>query len=287
LPGELNNPRGVDIGPDGLIYVADSRNHRIQVFSPDGLLENNWGSYANVLEQDAPGGTFNEPWDVAVAEDGTIFVADTFNHRIQKFDKNGRFIKMWGVFAQGQDPESFWGPRGIAIDDIGNVLVTDTGNKRIVVFDSELNYLTQFGGGGFEAGQFDEPVGIAVSRNNEVVVADTWNRRIQIFSVDDSGLNYSPITSFDIEGWYGQGMDNKPYVTLDDTGNIYVSDPEGGRILQFSQNGTYLGGYQDLNTSSDLISYPYGLAVDEAGNLWFSDAASNILSFLKIQSSMP
>jgi len=287
LPGELNNPRGVDIGPDGLIYVADSRNHRIQVFSPDGMLENNWGSYANVLEQDAPGGTFNEPWDVAVAEDGTIFVADTFNHRIQKFDKNGRFIKMWGVFAQGQDPESFWGPRGIAIDDIGNVLVTDTGNKRIVVFDSELNYLTQFGGGGFEAGQFDEPVGIAVSRNNEVVVADTWNRRIQIFSVDDSGLNYSPITSFDIEGWYGQGMDNKPYVTLDDTGNIYVSDPEGGRILQFSQNGTYLGGYQDLNTSSDLISYPYGLAVDEAGNLWFSDAASNILSFLKIQSSMP
>jgi uncharacterized protein (TIGR03663 family) len=282
VPGELNTPRGMDIGPDGRIYIADSRNHRIQVFAPNGLLENVWGSFANVLEEDAPGGTFNEPWDVAVAPDGTVYVADTFNHRIQKFDNDGRFIKMWGVFAQGQDPESFWGPRGIDVDRKGNILVTDTGNKRIVVFDADLNYITQFGGGGYEPGQFDEPVGIAVSANDEVIVADTWNRRVQVFIPDEAGLLYTPVRSFDIEGWYGQGIDNKPYVTVDEEGNIYLTDPEAGRILQFSESGDFVMGYQDLNTTADLIGYPYGIAIDGDGKIWFSDASSNIIAFITL-----
>ncbi len=280
VPGELDSPRGIDIGPDGLIYVADSRNHRVQVFEKNGLLVNVWGTFANVLEEDAPGGTFNEPWDIAVSQDGSVYVADTFNHRVQKFDKNGRFVKMWGVFAQGQEPESFWGPRGIAVDQNGNILVTDTGNKRVVVFDSDLNFLTQFGGGGFGAGQFDEPVGITVTEENDVIIADTWNRRVQIFSVDEENLIYTQMHSFDIDGWYGQGIDNKPYLTTGREGNIFISDPEAGRILVFDQDGTFIKGFQDLNFSDDLIGYPYGLAMDEEGNLWFSDASSNIIAFI-------
>jgi uncharacterized protein (TIGR03663 family) len=280
LPGELNTPRGLDVGSDGLIYVADSRNHRIQVFSQYGSLENVWGVFANVLEGDAPGGTFNEPWDVAVGDDGSVFVADTFNHRIQKFDKNGRFIKMWGTFAQGQDPESFWGPRGIDIDQNGNVLVTDTGNKRVVVFDSDLNFITQFGGGGFSPGQFDEPVGITVSKNNNVIIADTWNRRVQIFESSADGLEYKHILSFDIDGWFGQGIDNKPYLAADSENRIYISDPEAGRILVFDAGGELIEGFQDLNTTEDLISYPYGLAFDPNGRMWFSDASSNILAYI-------
>ena len=65
-PGELNAPRGIDIAPDGSIYVADSRKPSHSQFSQDGILINVWGTFANVLEGDAPGGTFNEPWDVAV-----------------------------------------------------------------------------------------------------------------------------------------------------------------------------------------------------------------------------
>ncbi|MDO9546828.1 MAG: TIGR03663 family protein [Pelolinea sp.] len=279
-PGDLNAPRGIDIASDGTIYVADSKNHRIQQFSKKGLLLNVWGSYANVLEEDAPGGTFNEPWDVAVAMDGSIFVADTFNHRIQKFDPTGRFIKMWGIFAQGDTSESFWGPRGIALDQEGNVYVTDTGNKRVVVFDSNLNFITQFGGGGFEAGQFDEPVGITINSSGQIIVADTWNRRVQIFQPDGSGYGFAPVNSFDVSAWYGQGIDNKPYLTTDVEENIYLSDPEVGRILKFNPSGDFLIGYQDINTSDDLISYPFGMDVDEDGNLWFSDGASNVLSFI-------
>lgn len=279
-PGDLNTPRGIDIAPNGTIYVADSLNHRIQQFSPDGLLLNVWGNFANTLEEDAPGGTFNEPWDVAIAPDGSVFVADTFNHRIQKFDSTGRFIKMWGIFAQGDTPESFWGPRGIAIDEDGNVFVTDTGNKRVVVFDTDLNYKTQFGGGGFEPGQFDEPVGITVNSSGQIIVADTWNRRVQIFELDKTGLGFTSINSFDVSAWYGQGIDNKPYLTTDFEGNIFLTDPEIGRILKFSATGEYLQGYQDINISEDLIGYPYGIDVDEAGNLWFSDASSNVLSYI-------
>ena len=279
-PGDLNTPRGIDIAPNGTIYVADSLNHRIQQFSPDGFLSNVWGNFANVLEEDAPGGTFNEPWDVAVAPDGSIFVADTFNHRIQKFDSTGRFIKMWGIFAQGDTPESFWGPRGIAVDEDGNVFVTDTGNKRVVVFDTDLNYKTQFGGGGFEPGQFDEPVGITVNSSGQIIIADTWNRRVQIFERDETEFGFAPIDSFDISAWYGQGIDNKPYLTTDIEGNIFLTDPEIGRILKFSITGEYLQGYQDINISEDLIGHPFGMDIDDAGNLWFSDASSNVLSYI-------
>jgi DNA-binding beta-propeller fold protein YncE len=281
-PGDLSAPRGMDIAFDGTIYVADSRNHRIQQFSPDGLLLNTWGRYANVLEGEAPGGTFNEPWDVAVAEDGSFFVADTFNHRIQKFSSTGKFIKMWGVFAQGDSPDSFWGPRGIALDQDGKVYVTDTGNKRVVVFDSNLNYLAQFGGGGFEAGQFDEPVGISVNSTGQIIVADTWNRRVQTFQSDSTGLEFFSTNSFDVSAWYGQGIDNKPYLTTDGENNIYISDPEVGRILKFNSFGDFLVGYQDINTSDDLISYPFGMDVDANDNLWFCDGASNILSFINV-----
>jgi predicted membrane-bound mannosyltransferase/DNA-binding beta-propeller fold protein YncE len=279
-PGELNTPHGLDIAADGTIYVADSLNHRIQRFSQDGLLIDEWGSYANVLEGEAPGGTFNEPWDVAVAEDGSIFIADTFNHRIQKFDAFGRFVKMWGVFAQGETPESFWGPRGIVVDQNGNVLVTDTGNKRVVVFDSDLNFISQFGGGGFDPGQFDEPVGIAVNPEGQVIVADTWNRRVQTFESDQTGEQFTPVGSFDVSAWYGQGIDNKPYLTTDSEGNIFLSDPEVGRILKFNAEGEFLLGYQDINISDDLIGYPYGLGIDEDGNIWFSDASSHVISYI-------
>jgi len=280
-PGDLDAPRGITIAPDGTIFVADSLNHRIQQFSADGILLNVWGSFASTLEGDAPGGTFNEPWDVAVGQDGSVYVADTFNHRIQKFDQTGRFQKMWGIFAQGQSTDTFWGPRGIAVDQNGNVLITDTGNKRIVVFDKDLNYITQFGGAGFEAGQFDEPVGIAINSDGHVIVADTWNRRVQSFSLDSETGNYQPLNTFDISGWYGQGIDNKPYLTTDLDNNIFLSDPEVGQILMFDAAGNFIKGFEGLINDEEIISNPYGLAVDVEGYLWFADAAGDVISYIE------
>ena len=275
--GDLNEPRGIQIAPDGTILVADTNNNRIQQFSQTGELLNVWGVYANILEGDAPGGTLNQPWDIAVGKDGSVYVVDTFNHRITKFSANGIFIKTLGIFAQGTSPDTIWGPRGIAVGLGGNVFVTDTGNKRVVVYDRDLNYITQFGGAGFEAGQFDEPVGIDVSDTGVVAVADAWNRRVQLFSPDNSGLIFTQIGEFEVDAWYGQSLDNKPFLTFSPTGTIIISDPEGGRILEFSLTGDFIQGWQDLSISSELISRPYGLDFDAQGNLWVSDASMNVV----------
>jgi DNA-binding beta-propeller fold protein YncE len=90
-------------------------------------------------------GTFNEPWGIAVGPDGSVYVTDTWNHRVQKFTAPGRFLKAWGTLVREKQPTSFYGPRGLAVDAEGRVYVTDTGNKRIVVFDADGNFITEFG----------------------------------------------------------------------------------------------------------------------------------------------
>jgi DNA-binding beta-propeller fold protein YncE len=219
----------------------------------------------------------NHPWDVAVAKDGSIFVVDTFNHRIQKFSPTGRFIKMIGIFAQGNAADTLWGPRAIAISNDGKVFVVDTGNKRIVVYDQDLNLISQFGGAGFEPGQFDEPVGIAISNAGNVAVADTWNRRVQIFSQGIDGISFTPIGEFDVDAWFGQSLDNKPFIAYASDNTLWISDPEGDRLLNFNEDGELIRVWNNLSISSELLSRPYGIDFDSDGNLWVSDAAMNII----------
>ena len=275
--GDLNEPRGIHVAQDGSIFVADSNNNRIQRFSQTGDLLSSWGSYASVQDGEAPGGTLNQPWGVVTGKDGSVYVVDTFNHRIQKFSSNGEFIKTLGIFAQGTSPDTIWGPRGIAIDLNGNVIIADTGNKRVVIYDKDLNFITQFGGAGFETGQFDEPVGIDVSDTGVIAVADTWNRRVQLFSPDESGLVYTQTGEFDVDAWYGQSLENKPFLAFSPKGTLFITDPEGGRILEFTLSGELIQGWQDLSVSSEVISRPYGLDFDAQGNLWVSDAAMNVI----------
>ena len=275
--GQFNAPRGMAIAADGSIYVADSKNHRIQKFSRDGTFLLSWGSFASTTEGNAPGGTFYEPWDIAIGLDGYIYVTDTWNHRIQKFTSEGKFVKMWGYFAQGFNPDGFWGPRGITVDNEGRIFITDTGNKRIVVFDTDGNYITQFGAGGLELGQMDEPVGLSFNKFGNLYVADTWNRRVQVFQPDPSKMIYSAIAAWDIDGWFGQSLNNKPFLTASPDGNIIVSDPEGARILQFSAEGDFIQGWNIHALSEEILSQPVDIIFDASGYMWISDANSNMI----------
>ncbi len=225
-PGQLNRPRDLAIAEDGSIYVADTDNHRIQHFSQDGTFIHEWGGFGDITTGEAPGGTFNQPWGIALGLDGSVYVADLWNHRIQKFTPDGKFVKMWGYFGQGEAPEAFWGPRDVEVDSTGQVFVVDTGNKRVVIFDADGNFVTQFGSVGMALGQFDEPVGITLNREDRVFIADTWNQRIQIFEKGEDG-NYLPVKEWEVYAWFGESLDNKPYLDIDQQGFLYVTDPEG------------------------------------------------------------
>lgn len=274
-PGQFTSPRNMALAPDGSIYVADSGNHRIQHLSAKGDIINVWGSFGKIEGTTAPpAGQFDEPWGIAVGPDGSVYVSDTWNHRIQKFSAKGDFIKMWGTFGQAETPFALWGPRAIAVDKQGHVLVADTGNKRIVIYDSDGNYITQFGKEGFSPGEFNEPVGVAVDGEGKVYVTDTWNQRVQVF-VPGPNNEYTPLTNWEIVGWYGQSLDNKPFIAVDGQGHVFVTDPEGYRVLEFSQQGQFLRFWGDYGTGPDGFSLPNGIITDPQGGVWVADSGNN------------
>jgi len=271
----FNSPRDIAVGPDGSLFVADSKNNRI-VHVKDGVVLNTWGELSIPMNDIAPDGTFNEPWGIAVSPDGNyVYVADTWNHRVQKFTPDGEFITAWGYFGQANEPFAFWGPRDVATDSDGNVYVSDTGNKRIHVFSPQGEFLRAFGGVGYALGQFNEPVGITIDPQSGLVfIADTWNQRIQSFAQNGLG-DIIPMNSWDISGWYGQSLDNKPYLAIGPDGHLYATDPEISRVLVFDQEGEFLYYFGDFESGN--LGVPIGISPDHESGIWVSDSKNNRL----------
>ncbi len=259
--GQLNAPKGLATGPDGNLYVADSGNHRVQVFDRTGQFVRGWG------QQGSGPGEFQEPWGLAVAQDGTVYVADTWNHRIQVFDAQGTFKAEW-TRAGGL---GFYGPRDIAIDKDGHVFVTDTGNKRILKFSPTGELLGDWGTPGAWEGQFNEPVGIAIGPEGDIYIADTWNQRLQRF---DGQMDYE--SQWPVLAWYGQGVLNKPYLAVASRGGyVYATDPEGARVIRWSGNGILLDVWGTPGAGPDQLAYPTGVATDQEGYVYVSDSGNH------------
>lgn len=271
-PGDLNAPRNMAIGNDGSIYVVDTGNSRIVKYNSKGESVTTWGSRTPEGQIPPGPGTFVEPWGIAVDADGNILVADTWNHRIQKFDSDGKFLLQWGVSGQaGEGLDRLWGPRGLAVASDGRVYVTDAGNKRVVAFSSDGKALFEFGTNG--DAKVDEPVGIALGPDANVYVADTWNMRVAIFSPDGKYLS-----GFPIQGWKSDSIDNKPYLAVGRDNRIYLTDPEGYRVLVFSTDGKPLFVFGQYGAEDGSFGLPNGLALGLDDSLWISDAGNNRLA---------
>jgi len=127
--GTFGYPTDVALAPDGTLFVADGYNDRVQVFDADGAFLRKWGG---PLAMNIPGpfnGWFATVTSVTVDARGDVFVADFYNHRIQKFSAGGTFLTSFG--AEGDAPGELRYPIATAVAGNGEVFVVDYGNHRI------------------------------------------------------------------------------------------------------------------------------------------------------------
>ena len=194
----------VDVAVDSNdnIYVPDW--YHIQKFDSNGNFITKWGSACNMetikshanetscsntngLGAVEPGdGQFDTISGIAVDMSDNVYVIDSNNYRIQKFDSNGNFMMKWGSNGtdDGQFGESrFGGPFShLSIDTSRNVYMADSGNDRIQKFDSNGNFITKWGSKGSGDGEFLGPQNVVVDKTGNVYVADNGNYRIQVFA---------------------------------------------------------------------------------------------------------
>jgi DNA-binding beta-propeller fold protein YncE len=281
----LSGPRGLDVGPDGHVYVADTNNSRIVVYDETGALQSTIG--VPTTNTNSTLGTLFQPWDVAVSDDGLIYVADTWNHRVSVFDSVGVPVATWGEYGvpeDGDNPQAMWGPRAITIDLDGNILVADTGGKRVRVYTPQGEWLRDIGsGGGAGLGQLDEPVGLAINPvNGELYVADTWNRRIQVFNTDGVAIR-----QFEVPMWYdNRSSPDRPYLAVSPDGTlIAISDMnaagrnDGPRVVVYDLAGNPVLAFNapevDFAAGLHGIRLVAGLDFAPDGSLFVADTESS------------
>ena len=193
-PGGSDSFHRIAIGSD-FLYVTDAKDHRILRYEigenmPNASLggaDSGWQGDTNALEFGAVSGSdagyFTQPRGVAVdPARGYLYVADTRNNRVQKFDLgSGEVVDVWGEDGSDQPPD-FAAPRGIAVDGNGNVYVADI-TRRVWKFTADGSRIARFGGTGSGPGKLAVPVGIAVDDDGNLYVAEiTPNHRVQKFS---------------------------------------------------------------------------------------------------------
>ena len=238
-------PEGVAVDSSGTVYVADNANQRIRKITPTGVVTTLAGSgVAGFADGTGTAARFNGPVSVAVDSSGTVYVADTGNHRIRKITPAGVVTTLAGSgvagFADGTGGVAqFNQPRGVAVESSGTVYIADHYNNRVRKITSAGVVTTLAGSStqGFvdgtgSAAQFSGPYGVIVNSSGTVYVADYYNNRIR--RITPAGV-VTTLAGSGVGG-FADGTDsaaqfNSPIgVAVDSSGTVYVGDTSNQRI---------------------------------------------------------
>jgi tripartite motif-containing protein 71 len=215
-------------------------------------------------------GEFLYPSAISADPAGNIYVADTGNNRIQKFDSKGNLLAFDGGFgwANGQ----FQRPADISAINGLDVFVADYENRRIERYDKDLNWINSFRSSPdiAENLSFGFVSSVAVSIHGELFLLDAENKKIVKFN-----SSREPVLSFGDYNW-GEGALTEParlFVSRDD--KVYVTDQKAARIAIYDYYGNWLG-----FLGESILQKPFGICVAANGVIFVSDIAGNeILAF--------
>jgi len=188
----IERPIGVAIDiPRGKLYVADtgraeSFEHTIKIFDLQGKLLGKIGKQIGDIT-----GSFLFPTWITVDTQGNLYVADTLNSRVQKFDPDGKYLMSFG--KRGNGFGMFDKPKGVGVDSFGNVYVSDTGWSNVQIFNAQGDVLMYFGGRGTALGLMQNPSVLTIDKQNRIYVGDVLNHRVNVYQLvntkaEDSAL---------------------------------------------------------------------------------------------------
>jgi len=287
--GQFGRPQGIAFDASGNLWVADLDNNRIQELPAglDGSVAGNWVTDGGPASSGVAG-QFSDPQGLVVDSSGNLYVADTFNSRIQKLPVglSPATSSNWAtVGISGTAAGQFNNPTQVGLDASGNLWVADYSNNRLQRLLS-ANFTNSSGwaaaGGtaaGTAPGSFSNPKGLFFDGSSNLWVADSGNNRIEELPWPDS---YSVSGNWTTIGGTASGTTpgkfNAPQeVTVDSQGNLFVSDSGNNRIQELgaglaanvSTNWVTIGG---PGSGAGQFSTPVGVAVDASGKLYVADS---------------
>jgi YD repeat-containing protein len=259
VSGQLNVPTGVATDTKSDVWVADTKNDRIDEYNAQGEYVKSFGY------EGTGGGAFREPHDVAVDSKGHVWVTDTANNRLEEFTEAGEYVRQAGTTGSGV----LKSPQGIAVDSSGNVWVADTGDNRVVEFNENGEYQREASKTvGLKA--LSEPLGVAVDKSGDVWVTDAKNYRVVEFSSTGSSLK-----EFGSKGKESGKFEAPTGVAVDSEGNIWVSDTTEDRVQEFNSKDEYLTQFGSAGSNGGQLKKPYFIAVDARGDLAVADSENS------------
>jgi DNA-binding beta-propeller fold protein YncE len=278
-PGELGPVGAVAVAADNTLLVADGRD-RIHRFDGTGRLLNTFGSGGTEVGQFhfGAGGGHDAPAGGGLAISGqTLFVSDSFNDRIQRFQLDGTGA------AELVAPGQLSNPRGLAVSGT-RLIVADDHNHRLAVFDTGGRFLQSVGSGqGQGLGQLSFPFGVAVDPQGRVFVADDLNHRV---------VRFGPKSKYPYKarwGSYGTAPGQLAYpraIAVDQAGEIYVTNTGNDRIDVFDRTGTLLRSFGASGRAPGQFNAPLGVGADAAGFRAVADSVNGRIELLNPDGSI-